>query len=328
MFQRLIGYWTSQMIYVAAKLGIADRLAAGPRSAAQLAAETGSHPPSLYRLLRTLAGQGIFRETSPQVFELTPLGACLQAEAEGSIRDLAILYGEETYQAWGRLLDSVQTGRTAFDEVFGCEIFEYLARNPAQQEVFNRAMSNRGVRIAEAVVAAYDFSSSAQVVDVGGGEGTLIVAILKANRGTRGLLFDLPGVAEAAERKLQGAGLQDRCRFVGGDFFETVPAGGDTYILSRILHDWDDRRSVTILQNCRRAMPQEGKVLVVEEVIPPGNQPGFSKLIDIHMLVLTGGRERTEAEFADLFAAAGLCFHRAIPTSSGMYILEAIPRGK
>ena len=325
LLQMMTGYWVSQALYVAAKLGIADLLADGPVDCEDLAAATNTHAPSLQRVLRALASVGVFTEVSPGSFALTPLAELLRTETPGSMSALAIMYAEEQYRAWGELLHSVRTGEMAFDHQFGMGYFEYLAQHPEADRVFNEAMTGWTQQLVGAVVDTYDFSPFHTVVDVGGGYGALLATILRNNPGTRGILFEQPHVIASAEEELVAAGVADRCTFVGGDFFVEVPAGGDAYVLSQILHDWDDERCVAILGQCRRAMPDHGKLLVVELVLPAGDEPSLGKWLDLHMLVLLGGRERTAAEYDTLFRAAGFKLARVVPTSPGPSVVEAIP---
>ena len=325
LLQMMTGYWVSQALYVAAKLGIADLLADGPVDCEDLAAATNTHAPSLQRVLRALASVGVFTEVSPGSFALTPLAELLRTETPGSMSALAIMYAEEQYRAWGEMLHSVRTGEMAFDHQFGMGYFEYLAQHPEADRVFNEAMTGWTQQLVGAVVDTYDFSPFHTVVDVGGGYGALLATILRNNPGTRGILFEQPHVIASAEEELVAAGVADRCTFVGGDFFVEVPAGGDAYVLSQILHDWDDERCVAILGQCRRAMPDHGKLLVVELVLPPGDEPSLGKWLDLHMLVLLGGRERTATEYDALFRAAGFKLARVVPTSPGPSVVEAIP---
>ncbi len=325
LLQMMTGYWVSQAVYVAAKLGLADFLTEGPRRSEDLAAATGTHAPSLHRLLRALASAGVFTEASPGHFALTPLAALLRTGVPGSMRALAITYNEEQYRAWGDLLHSVRTGEVAFEHCYGMPIFDYFAQHPEADRVFNEAMIGWTDRVAAAVASTYDFSPFGTVVDVGGGYGALLAAILRRHPMARGILFDQPHVVGSAKELLAAAGIADRCACVGGDFFVEVPAGGDAYVLAQILHDWDDDRSSAILGQCRRAMPPHGKLLVVELVLPPGEEAFFGKWLDLHMLVMTGGRERTGAEYDALFRAAGLALARVIPTPPGPSVVEAVP---
>jgi O-methyltransferase/methyltransferase family protein len=325
LLQMMTGYWVSQALHVAAKLGIADLLTDGPVDCEDLAAATDTHAPSLQRVLRALASVGVFTEVSPGSFALTPLAELLRTETPGSMRALAIMYAEEQYRAWGELLHSVRTGEMAFDHQFGMGYFEYLAQHPEADRVFNAAMTGWTHQLVGAVVDTYDFSSFRTVVDVGGGYGALLAAILRNNPDTRGILFEQPHVIASAAEQLMATGVADRCTLVGGDFFAAVPAGGDAYVLSQILHDWDDERCVAILGQCRRVMPDHGTLLVVELVLPPGDEPFLGKWLDLHMLVLLGGRERTAAEYETLFLAAGFELARVVPTSPGPSVVEAVP---
>ena len=325
LLQMMTGYWVSQAIYVAAKLGIADLLVDGPRTADDLAAATEAHAPSLYRVLRALASVGVFTEATPGSFALTPLAELLRSGTPDSMRALAITYNEELYRAWGDVLHSVRTGQPAFEHDFGMPVFEYYAQHPEADRVLNEALAGYTTQLAGAVPNVYDFSPFGIVVDVGGGYGALLAAILRSNPTARGILFDQPHVVAGAEEHLASAGVADRCATVGGDFFIEVPAGGDAYVLSQILHDWDDERCVAILRHCRRAMPDHGRLLVVELVLPPGEEPFFGKWLDLHMLVVASGRERTAAEYGTLFRAAGFELARVVPTPAGPSVVEAVP---
>jgi O-methyltransferase/methyltransferase family protein len=320
------GYWTTQIIYVAAKLGIADALEDGPQGLDALAQATRTHAPSLYRLMRALAGLGVFVENQDGAYATTTLGRCLVSGSPGALRARAILNGEDWYRGWGGLLHSVRTGETAFDHIAGRPFFEHLAANPETASVFNEAMASATEGAAGAVADAYDFSRCRTIVDVGGGTGAFLAGILKANPQARGVLFDRPNVIAAAGGLLTGVGVADRCDLLRGDFFEAVPSGGDLYILSWIIHDWDDDRSVAILKNCRRAMRDDARLLVIEQVVPPGNQASLSKLYDLHMLALSGGRERRKDEYRALLAAADLELARIIPTAVPRSVIEALPR--
>lgn len=325
LLQMMTGYWVSQALYVVAKLGVADRLAGGSVRCEDLAAAVSADAPALYRVLRALASVGVFTEVTPGTFALTPLADLLRGDAPGSMRALAIMYAEEQYRAWADLLHSVRTGAPAFPHQFGTDYFAYLAAHPEADRVFNAAMTGWTTQLAAAVAHAYDFSPFGTVIDVGGSYGTLLAAILRRHPRARGILFDQPHVAAAAAEHLAAAGIADRCTAVGGDFFVAVPPGGDAYVLAQILHDWDDERSVAILRQCRRAMPDHGKLLVVELVLPAGEQPFLGKWLDLHMLVLLGARERTAAQYDALFQAAGFRLARVVPTPPGPSVVEAVP---
>jgi hypothetical protein len=325
LLQMMTGYWVSQSIYVAAKLGIADLLGGGPRHHQSLAGATHTHAPSLYRLLRALASVGVFRETEPGCFDLTPTAALLQSTNPESMRALAVMYCEEQYRAWSDMFTSVQTGRTAFERVFGTSYFSHLAQHPESNETFNQAMTAWSAQLDHAVLSAYDFSQFGTVVDIGGGYGRLLTSILHAHPGMRGVLFDQPHVIAGASELLRATGVDARCELVSGDFFAEVPRNGDAYILSQIVHDWDDERCLAILTTCRRAIAPSGRLLVVELVIAPGNDPDFGKFLDLHMLALVGGRERTQSEYRDLLGEAGFQVTRVVPTAAGASVVEAVP---
>lgn len=325
LLQMVTGYWVSQTIYVAAKLGIADLLEDGPRSVEDLAAATSSHAPSLYRVLRALASVGIFTEASPGHFALTPLASLLRSETPGSMRALTIMYAEEQYRAWGDILHSVRSGEPAFDHVYGTHYFGYLAEHPESSQVFNEAMVGWTNQLVGAVVDAYDFSPFRTVVDVGGGYGALLATILRKHENQRGILFDQPHVVADAKQHLEAAGVADRCTCVGGDFFQALPPGGDVYILSQILHDWDDDSATRILRQCRKVVPEDGRLLVVELVLPPGDEPFLGKWLDLHMLALLNARERTAEEYATLLDRAGFESVGVIPTMPGPSVVEAVP---
>lgn len=322
MMGLLTGYWRSQAVYVAAKLGIADLLKTGPRSADELAQATGTHAPSLYRLLRALASVGVFVEGDGRHFALTPLAECLRSDVPGSQRSLAIMNCEEHYRAWGELLFSVRTGKTAFDQLYGMPVFEFLARHPGQAQVFDEAMVGVHGRETAAMLDAYDFSDIGVLADVGGGNGSLLTAVLKQHPGLRGLLFDLPGVVARAKANIEAAGLAERCQIRGGNFFESIPAGADAYLLRHIIHDWDDAKATTILCNVHQAIKPDGKLLLIEGVVPPGNDLSFTKLLDLTMLVIPGGKERTESEYRELLGASGWQLTRIVPTQAEVSVIE------
>jgi len=320
--QMITGCLVTQLVYVAAKLGIADHLAAGPRSASELATAAEVHPQALYRVLRALASLGVFAEDRDGRFSLTPAAAPLLRDAPDSLQAFALFWGETLWPACGALLHSVRTGQPAFEHLHGMGVFEYLPQHPQAAEVFDRAMTNLTRSFAPSVVAAYQFRSIGTLVDVGGGQGTLLAAILKANPGMRGILCDRLEVLASARSALAAEGVLDRCELVRGDFFAAVPEGGDAYLLKDVLHDWDDSRAVAILRNCARVMEPAGKLLIVERSLPGANAPAPAKLVDITMLAVTGGRERSQEEYAELFGRAGLRLARVVPTASEMVIFE------
>lgn len=325
MSRLLTGYWIAQALHVAAQLGIADLLKDGPQTVARLAEATGTHGRSLYRLLRALASEGVFAEDVQGRFGLTPLGECLRSDAPHSQRSMAIMNGEEHYRAWGELLYSVQTGQTAFEKLYGQPVFHYLAAHPRQARIFDEAMVGVHGTETKAMLDAYDFSRFGTLVDVGGGNGSLLMATLQRNPSLRGVLFDRPDVIERARAGVKAAGVEDRCTLTAGDFFQTVPAGGDAYLMRHIIHDWNDEQCRTILRHCRKVVPPTGKLLLIESVIPPGNDPCFAKLLDLTMLVIPGGMERTEAEYRELLASAGFRLERVVPTASVIHVIESAP---
>ncbi len=323
---RLIsGYWYTQAVYVAARLSLADLLRDGPQSAEDLAAAAGAHAPSLYRLLRALAGLGIFAEDEQRRFRLTPLAECLRSDVPDSLRALALLRGQWQYQAWGELLSSIQTGRPAFEKVHGRPLFDFLAHNPEAGQVFDEAMTGVHGRETQAMLEAYDFTGIDTLADIGGGNGSVLMALLRRYPQMRGILFDVSAVAVRTRARVEAAGLAERCWVVAGNFFESVPAGADAYLMRHIIHDWDDEQSLTILKHCHAALGGRGKLLVVEGVVPPGNEPSPSKFFDLAMLVGPGGMERTEDEFRRLFAAAGFRLTRIVPTCTWVSVIEGEP---
>lgn len=322
MARMMVGYWISQAIHVVAKLEIADRLAAGPRPVAELAAATATDARSLYRLLRALASVGIFSEEADGRFRLTPLAECLRRDVPGSQWAMAVMMGEEHYRCWGELLESMRTGQTAFDRLYGKPIFEYLGEHPEQAQVFDAAMTAIHGRETRAMLDAYDLSGVGVLADIGGGNGTNLIGVLQQYPAMKGLLFDLPHVAGRAREGLERAGLADRCAVVEGDFFASIPGGADAYFLRHIIHDWDDARATAILRNIRRAMPGGARLLLVEHVLPPGDEPSFGKLLDLNMLLLPGGLERTEAEFRKLYEEAGFRLARVVPVQEDLSVIE------
>jgi len=327
LLHMVTGCWVSQALYVAAKLGIADLLHEGPQSCASLAEATQTHAGALYRVLRALASVGVFAEHEEGRFSLTPLADLLRTDAPGSLRAFAIMLGApEHWRAWEGVLHSVRTGQPAFDHVFGSPLFQYFSTHPEAARIFDDAMTSRSGQENTAIVAAYDFAATHTVVDVGGGQGTLLASILGVHPNTRGVLFDLSHVIAPTRARIERTGQTARWECVAGDFFAAVPAGGDCYLLKKVIHDWDDERAKHILTNCRTAIPDTGRLLLIEPLIPPGNEASFNKLLDLLMLVWNaGGRERTEREHQSLLASSGFHLSRVIPTRSGVSIIEAVP---
>jgi O-methyltransferase len=312
---------------VAAELGIADHLVDGPRSSAELAQATSTHPRSLYRLLRLLCSIGVFTEIKPDSFAQTALSECLRTGVPGSMRSWVRMVGlKNRQQMLAEGLHSIRTGEPVFERVTGMEFFEYHVAHPEEAEIFNQAMNDIGQGEAEAVVQSYDFSGISKIIDVGGGHGTLIAAILQKYPEMTGILFDSPQVAESARESIASAGLTQRCEIVGGDFLKSVPAGCDVYLLRWIIHDWDHDHARAILRNCRQAMGQrERRLLLIESVIPEGNEFHPGKLLDYIMLLCFGSQERTEEEYGNLLREADLRLNRIVPTASYVSIIEAVP---
>ena len=326
MLQIISGFWISRAVYVIGKLGIPDLLAAGPKTAEELASATKTHAPSLFRILRALVSVGVLNYAEGGRFAQTPLSETLVTDAPGSLRWFAVSeLGQEHYPAWGNLMHSVKTGEIAFDNFFGVDIWKYFQQNPEDAVVFNNSMSSVTAVTNEAITSLYDFSQFGTIVDVGGGHGGLITSILKKNPKVKGILFDAAEVIAGARPKIEAAGLADRVETASGNFFKSVPAGGDAYIMKWIIHDWDDKKSDTILRNCRNQMQANSKLILVDCVVPETNEPHFSKFIDLNMLVMTGGKERTEEEFAQLLATADFRLLRVIPTDQPFSIVEAEP---
>jgi hypothetical protein len=326
LFQLATGYWTSQAIYVAAKLGIADLLKDGPQSYHALAAATGSNASSLFRVMRALASVGIFSHVRRDCFALSRLAESLRTDAPASLRAMVITIGEIHYQACGNLLYSVQTGCSAFDHTFGASLFDYLRQNADAADAFNQGMANVASMLAYAVLMAYDFAGISSIVDVGGGRGTLLEKILQFNPDMRGTVFDTASTIERATQQPGNNPWGRRCSYVTGDFFSLVPQGADAYLLCGVIHDWDDNRAITILGNCRRAMTRNSRVLLVDMVVPDNGVNCFSKLLDLNMLVMNGGRERTRSEFCALLDAADYKLTRIIPTMAPQSVIEAMPK--
>lgn len=319
----ITGYWISQAIYAAAKFNIADHLKDGPKSVDELAEATSTNADALYRLLRALASKGIFAEGEPRQFSLTPLAEPLQSDVPGSKRALALMSGDEQFRAWAEIDYSIQTGKIAFEKVYGKPIFDYLGENPDKARIFDAAMVGIHGPESDVILSAYDFSDVGVLADIGGGNGSQISRILEQHTGLKGVLFDLPHVIERAKDQTEAAGLSDRCELVGGNFFDAVPEGADVYMMRHIIHDWDDEKSLAISRNCHRAMPSSAKLLIVESVIPPGNEPFGGKFLDLVMLLIPGGKERTEDEYGILLDKAGFELTQVIPTSSEVSIVEA-----
>ncbi|MEV8533606.1 methyltransferase [Streptomyces sp. NPDC051211] len=328
MFEVVTNFWLARAVHAATELGIPDLLADGPRSTAELAASTGTDPRALHRLLRALTATGLFRTDGQGRHHTTALGETLRTDVPGSLGSFVLMeLGEAHHGAWGRLLHSVRSGEPAFEEANGRKIWEFFEQTPVMAGHLGRAMTGLTAMVADAVLAAYDFGPYRRIVDVGGGEGGFLGAILTAHPEATGIVLDLPQAVENGRRRIAEAGLADRCELTGGDFFEKVPEGGDLYTMKWVLHDWDDASCVRILRSCRRAMPEHARLLIVDTVLPDDDSFSPGKIIDLNMMVLSGGQERTAEEFRTLLDAAGFTLTRILPTLSPSSAIEAVPTG-
>jgi len=325
--RRLVnGYQVSQAVHVVATLGIADRLADGPRTSDDLATAVDAHAESLYRVLRALATVGVFREEDGRRFALTPVGECLRSDADEPVGGWAAFVGRPyVWRAWDGLLDAVRTGENAFERLHGVDAWTYRIEHPEEGATFDRAMGDLTRRSHPSTLAAFDFSRFGTVVDVGGGNGALLVALLGAHRQMRGVLLDLPHAIAVAERRIADAGVGDRCTAIAGSFFDRVPAGGDAYVLRAVLHDWEDEPATAILRRVREAARDGATLVVVERDLGPPNEVPEPKFSDLNMLVTPGGRERTIAEYGALFAAAGFRLVASHPAAFGLHVIVGAP---
>jgi hypothetical protein len=316
----------ARAVYAATKLGIPDLLQDRQLGSEELAQATGTPPGVLYRLLRALSSAGVMAEFPERRFALTPVGHVLRSDVPGSMRALVLFCGAPFYlHAWQEILYSIQTGKPAWDKVHGMAVFDYYRQHPEDARIFDEAMTSLSWAEAHAVVRAYDFARFRTLVDVGGGHGTLLMTILHAHPQLHGILFDQPQVVEGARSRMTSEGLTSRCDIVAGDFFQAVPQGGDAYMLKSIIHDWDDEHSVALLTNCRQAMTAEGRLLVIETVVPPPGEAHYAKYQDLEMLVMLGSQERTVEEYAALFSRAQFELVRVVPTQEPLSIVEAMP---
>jgi len=320
----ILGFALSQALYAVAKLGVADVMSLGePTPVADVAAHVDADTDALYRVLRALAAEGLFREDAPGMFTLTPVGELLRDDVEGTLRYLSIMNAEQLYPVWAHVLETVREGTPAAARVWGKSHFDRLAEQPEEAATFSLAMQGAAA-MRMAALLELDWTATSTVVDVGGGTGGMLLRLLGRQPHLRGILFDLPHVGDEACAAIAAAGLDGRCEFVGGSFFETVPAGGDVYLLGQILHDWDDADATRILQTCRHAAADHSRLVAVEQIVPHGNDPHPSKLLDLHMLVVLGGRQRTEEEFRRLLADGGFEL-TGIVEGPGACALEAVP---
>ena len=319
------GYAPAACLHEAAKLKIADLLATGPRPIAELAEARGVNEDALYRILRALSSVNVFRETAPRVFANTPLSEGIRSDIANSARDAVLFMADALHMSvYGELGHTVETGEPAFKKVSGMEPSEFYRQKTEENKAFNAAMTSISAQFILPVIEVYDFGESGTLADVGGGQGALLATILGKHRGLHGIAFDLPHVVEGAKARMAAAGLESRCEIVGGDFFKAVPPA-DSYVMKSIIHDWDDDRAAAILKNCVAAMRgQKGKVILLEMLVAPDNEPGIAKWIDIEMLAIAGGRERTETEYAELLGKAGLRLARVVRTPSPIAVIEAV----
>jgi O-methyltransferase/methyltransferase family protein len=319
------GAWFTQALYVAAKLRFADLLAGGPMSVEELASQAGTHPRSTARLLRALAMFGVFHEDASSRFGLSPMAEHLRSDHSHSLHHWAVLQGEPWHwQAWGALLENVKTGVTAFDSSSGRSLFDFLEHEPTAGDCFAAAMSELSSLSTSSIVKSYDFSSFRRVVDIGGGEGVLLQHLLEAYPTMQGVLFDREAVLAKARERLSGTPLAQRMEYQSGSFFDSVPKGGDAYLLKHILHDWNDETAGKLLRACLEQLGPYTRLLIVEYLLPSGNAFCHGKMLDLEMLVMCGGQERTQEEMKTLLAENGLSLERVIPTTSGLSLVEAI----
>jgi hypothetical protein len=324
MMQFITAKWISKPIYVAAKLGIADLLAEGPRTVEEIAQKKDLYAPYLYRVMRALAGFGIFYENENKTFELTPMAECLKT---GALRSIALMFLSDWHdRAWDKLLHSVKTGEIAFHAAHGMSCFDWLKANPEAAEIYHHAQSIKAMTSHRTIIDSYNFSGINSLTDIGGGYGGLMIEILKAHPSMRGVITDVPSVIRETRKIIEAHGLEKRCSTADRDFFRDIPSGSDAYILSHILHDWEDAQCQIILKNCHEAMDHGSRLLIVEMIVPTGNEPSISKLLDLEVLVMGGGRERTEVEFYNLIEASGFNLNRIIPTQENISIIECLKK--
>jgi len=319
------GYVPAACLYVAAKLKIADLLAAGPKPVSELARASNVKEDALYRSLRALASVDVFRETTPGTFANTPLSEAIRSDLTGSARDAVLFMADPLHlQIYGELMHTLLTGETAFRKITGMAPFEFFRQDGEENKLFNDAMTSFSRQFIQPVIEVYDFGDSGTLADIGGGHGILLGTILQKHPGLRGIVFDLPNVIEGAQAQIELLGLGSRCEVRGGDFFQGVPPA-ERYVMKSIIHDWDDEHALTILKNCVKAMRgPSGKIILLEMVVGPTNQPGLAKWIDIEMLAIAGGRERTRTEYANLLARAGLRLDRVVSTAGPLAVIEAV----
>ena len=327
LMQLIFGKAVTQAVSVAARFRIADKLVDAPKTVNELATECGLNPGHLYRVMRALVGLQVFSCDESGQFGLTPMSNLLRSDVPGSARPIATYVCDPwSWQPWGDLADSVRSGRPVFDRVFGEGVFDYLGKHPDEAATFNEGMTGFTEQAATAILLAYDFSGFNVILDVGGGHGALLGAILKQTPKARGILFDTPQVETGAVDAIGRAGLSSRCRVECGNFFQSVPSGADLLVMKNIIHDWNDLKATAILRVCHKALESTAKLLLVELVVPPGFDPHMSHILDLEMMVLCDGKERTESEYRELLAGAGFRLERIIPTEESPYsLIEAVP---
>jgi hypothetical protein len=318
------GYMPAACLNIAVRLNIADQLSTGPKSTKALARAAKVNEDALYRVLRALASIGMFEEVRPRTFDNTETSRLLAKGEAGSLREMVLWMTDQFHmRVFGELMHSVETGGPVIEKVWGCHAFEYFEQDKAEGEVFHAAMTSFSSMELPAILDAYDFSGLGTLADVAGGHGFLLTGILQKHSDVRGILIDLPQVVEAAKPRIKSLALAKRCDTASSNIFEAVPAA-DNYVMKHVIHDWDDAKSVQILENCAKAMRGKGKVIVIDMVIAPGNEPHFAKWLDLEMLTMPGGRERTEEDFANLFMRAGLRLSRVVPTQAPVCVIEAV----
>ncbi len=323
MMKFIMGKWFSKPIHAAAKLGIADILAEGDKNVDELSQITGTHAGSLYRMLRALSGLGIFAETGDGVFTNTPLSECL---IQGRLKSTSLMFHSQWHdKVWDNLLYSIQTGESSFEKIHGENAFEWFGKNPEEAKIFHEAGSFKAAFTHRALLDVYDFSGIHTLTDVGGGFGGLMFEILKAYPSMIGIVAELRGVVGPLADIIKEKNLEERMSVVECDFFKQIPSGSDAYLFSHVIHDWPDEACVSILKNCREAMGAYGKLLLVEAVIPPGNAFSIAKLLDLEVLLMGGGRERTKEEFENLLEQSGFRLSRVLPTKENISVLEGLP---
>ncbi|MCP4599908.1 MAG: methyltransferase [Proteobacteria bacterium] len=320
MMRIISAKWLSKPVYIATHLGIADILADGPMPVSEIASACGCFEPFLYRLMRALAGFGIFVEGEGRVFNLTPMAEMLQ---QGKMRSIALMFLSDWHErAWNALPESIQNGSVAFEDAHGMSAFDWLENHPKDAQVFNEANAIKAMTSYAGITQVYDFTTVSTVTDVGGGTGGLMSALLQTFPTLKGSVAEQVHVLQQAEEFIKGVGLDERCELIACDFFREVPGGSEIYILANVLHDWDDSHCIQILKNCRKAMEDNSKLLIIEMIIPPGNGPSIAKLLDIEMMVMGSGKERTESEYKELLQSAGLMIKRIVSVGPDLSILE------